>query len=901
MTILRKCCHTLPSAIDRLKRSSFRGRGLVPHGIVVFLMALSQMISIVGGEQDARCFLDGGGATESFFIKESLSVGSLLGTLRVIGEIDKDIKLTLEDDEDVPIAVEESTKNVILTKALDKEGVSGPSSVIVDVICQRLNTEDPDFTIPINIRVTDVNDNAPTFKGGPYSLNISELTLVGSAIFTQIMAEDQDQPGPFSTIEYSIVDGQFSDHLTFLNPLEGTLYLAKQLDYETTKSFEVRLVARDQGSPPQESESILRINVQDADDQNPSFFYESYHALLPETNTQGQKLMVQPQDLRAFDKDQGLGSPLYYSFNANSDEYKYFELNRNSGHIYIKSDIPDDEFLRPVTLIIKATQFDNLDRYAITTLTVSRGGIFDSALQFLQKSYDVRILENVPLNSVILTLLTNKPSDRRVHFDIELSDLPDKEFSVSQRGDIKVRKVLDFEQVENYSFIVHANDGRNNDSARVNVTVLNINDWDPRFKYPQYEFFVSREDAFPGFILGRLEAHDGDKGDKVTLELKGPHARLFRINSRAELAIQDMKYLNGTDAHLVVVAEDSGIPPRSSSVPVAVHFPSGIVSGLEGTKLNQVQVMMGLALGLVLLFIIIISLMVYICKHKRKYSRTSPPGSRDNIMVQKTHMNPLQNGHNHPPLLLRRPEPNPKLIFNDRPHSNISDRASSEGNLATIQLKSNGYEETNRHINRTHERSADGGGSVILNPLNPRSASQRYGKNRIIRISHSPMPLYSTLGQANHASSTPPPPTPSIHSNGLPSRNLSSPSSSTRSSNVNTRISSHPDGAEPKHHGSSASVISGSSVSTQISKDWFDTYASNKRSLTETLKHSSYRDLSRIEWPRNSIPRRVKKLSWDDEMYRDRDISTLTDPNCSVTPLEQQSSENIHLGRAIYF
>ena len=63
--------------------------------------------------------------------------------------------------------------------------------------------------------------------------------------------------------------------------------------------------------------------------------------------------------------------------------------------------------------------------------------------------------------------------------------------------------------------------------------------------------------------------------------------------------------------------------------------------------------------------------------------------------------------------------------------------------------------------------------------------------------------------------------------------------------------------------------------------------------LRENILSSSSRELSRIEWPRNSIPRRIKKLSWEDEsvggMYesaqstthysafgRDREISTLT-------------------------
>jgi hypothetical protein len=52
---------------------------------------------------------------------------------------------------------------------------------------------------------------------------------------------------------------------------------------------------------------------------------------------------------------------------------------------------------------------------------------------------------------------------------------------VSQKGDVILRKTLDFERIENYSFVVHVTDGRKNDSAKVNISILNINDWDPRF------------------------------------------------------------------------------------------------------------------------------------------------------------------------------------------------------------------------------------------------------------------------------------------------------------------------------------------------------------------------------------------------------------------------------------
>ena len=55
-------------------------------------------------------------------------------------------------------------------------------------------------------------------------------------------------------------------------------------------------------------------------------------------------------------------------------------------------------------------------------------------------------------------------------------------------------------------------------------------------------------------------------------DLRGAHARVFGINNKGEIFIRDMKYMNGTEAHIVVVAEDSGIPPRRASVPVVVMF-----------------------------------------------------------------------------------------------------------------------------------------------------------------------------------------------------------------------------------------------------------------------------------------------------------------------------------------
>lgn len=78
--------------------------------------------------------------------------------------------------------------------------------------------------------------------------------------------------------------------------------------------------------------------------------------------------------------------------------------------------------------------------------------------------------------------------------------------------------------------------------------------------------------------------------------------------------------------------------------------------------------------------------------------------------------------------------------------------------------------------------------------------------------------------------------------------------------------------------------------------------SSNQQALRDSILGGTGTDLSRLQWPRNSIPRRVKKLSWEDEydFTYDRDMSTFTDPDVSVTPLELQL-EPSQVGRAIYF
>ena len=70
--------------------------------------------------------------------------------------------------------------------------------------------------------------------------------------------------------------------------------------------------SQDKGNPPLSSVTNLTLYVQDMDDQNPAFLYDSYSATLPTNGNT--KLNILPQDLKAVDKDLNLTSPVFYSF-----------------------------------------------------------------------------------------------------------------------------------------------------------------------------------------------------------------------------------------------------------------------------------------------------------------------------------------------------------------------------------------------------------------------------------------------------------------------------------------------------------------------------------------------------------------------------------------------------------
>ena len=314
---------------------------------------------------------------------------------------------------------------------------------------------------------------------------MSEATPSGS-LLVNLRATDLDQPGPFSTVEYSVVEGPHSHFVRFPSPLEGRLLLVKALDFESDPELEVVVEARDQGTPILRSRATLVITVLDADDQNPAFLEEHYTAVLPYDAQPGDELLVEPQMPAAFDQDFGINSSIIYSFQGSGHDEKVFQINASSGKVVLRQQL--DKRWPGTTLVVKATQADNLDRYSVVTLTIKRPDTEADMLTFAKETYVAQVMENLPVGSTVFSMSTNR-EETNISFTIDEDDLPGEEFTVMDGGDLVLTKKLDFENVTDFVFSVFAfDDLGNNATALVNITVLNVNDSPPRFSQELYRW-----------------------------------------------------------------------------------------------------------------------------------------------------------------------------------------------------------------------------------------------------------------------------------------------------------------------------------------------------------------------------------------------------------------------------
>lgn len=165
-------------------------------------------------------------------------------------------------------------------------------------------------TVPVYVYVLPVNRHAPRFVGGQqaFTATVAEDRPVGY-VFGRVSAVDRDR-GVNGLVRYHITSADDDAGFFSVDAVGGTLALARSLDYEIRRRFDIQLTARDLGVGGQslEDRRVFTVMVADVNDHPPEFTRAIYTMSVDQDAGAGTIL----GRLDASDSDRGLNADVRF-------------------------------------------------------------------------------------------------------------------------------------------------------------------------------------------------------------------------------------------------------------------------------------------------------------------------------------------------------------------------------------------------------------------------------------------------------------------------------------------------------------------------------------------------------------------------------------------------------------
>ncbi|KAF7415031.1 hypothetical protein HZH68_003520 [Vespula germanica] len=423
----------------------------------------------------------------------------------------------------------------------------------------------------LTITIQDQNDNPPEFDEEVYYFHFPELQPPASHV-GQVTAVDNDKQGPNSVISYSLL--QPSDLFT-VDPATGDIFSKRLLRYKHTHRpsspenlYSLTIVGTDNGKPPLSSKTVVHVSVVDANNNTPKFEQRSYLSPVPENYGVGKKIM----QLSAKDEaDFGANAEIRYSL-VSINETDYFSVDEKTGWVYVRRSLAGLAVGK--TFVLKARAIDKgvPPQKDEVDLTLVISGENRHSPTFAAVSYQVRVPENEPVNTTILTISAvdgDSGPNGMVRYKISAGNERNEFFVHSITGAVTILEPLDYDLVQKYRLNITATDlgfEPKQAVATLTVTVSDINDNPPTFNQSVYEAYLP-ENSPPNSFVDQVIAHDIDSPKYAVVEYKilgGTGKDHFRINENTGVITSEISfdYEEANEYTLDIIAANPDSSPQ---------------------------------------------------------------------------------------------------------------------------------------------------------------------------------------------------------------------------------------------------------------------------------------------------------------------------------------------------
>ena len=264
----------------------------------------------------------------------------------------------------------------------------------------------------VKVNFIAVNDQVPEFSQNVYTAEAVPENATVSFVIIQVTAVDNDRFSQ-SDVRYSIIEGN-DDGIFSISEQNGTITLARTLDFETTSMYELIVEATDQryaGPPPLvPSQAAVVIPVGDVNDHVPMFDLTEYNTTVGEGVPIGTSVL----QVRASDRDSQAHSVLEFELFADSSD---FVIDRMSGLISTNSEI--DHETQSSYILFVSVRNPGSSAFDTATVTITVLDLDDNS-PVLTLQLDMVILQEPSTDVYLATNLTITDLDPNPSLDYAL-------------------------------------------------------------------------------------------------------------------------------------------------------------------------------------------------------------------------------------------------------------------------------------------------------------------------------------------------------------------------------------------------------------------------------------------------------------------------------------------------